>query len=107
MLSSQIRARSIIHRDLKPTNIFLDAHGDVRIGDFGLAVEQTAPVEDTSDTRANRDADASDLTSDVGTGLYVAPEMASRGAGAKANGQQQSYTNKACNRCSLRYCPTS
>ncbi|HKE90535.1 MAG TPA: protein kinase [Gemmatimonadales bacterium] len=30
-------ASGIIHRDLKPSNIFLDAHGRVRIGDFGIS----------------------------------------------------------------------
>ncbi|GKY90546.1 hypothetical protein MPSEU_000028300 [Mayamaea pseudoterrestris] len=32
-----VHSRNIIHRDLKPSNIFLDAEGNVRLGDFGLA----------------------------------------------------------------------
>jgi hypothetical protein len=70
----------------------------------GLAVEQTAPIEDAPPSTlaaSDHDADAADLTSDVGTGLYVAPEMASRGAGAKVNGQQQAYTNKVRPTCLL------
>ena len=30
----------MIHRDLKPSNIFLDADGNVKIGDFGLATAE-------------------------------------------------------------------
>jgi serine/threonine protein kinase len=28
---------AVVHRDIKPGNIFLDGHGNVKLGDFGLA----------------------------------------------------------------------
>lgn len=33
---AHIHAQKIIHRDLTPNNIFFDAQGDIKIGDFGL-----------------------------------------------------------------------
>jgi predicted Ser/Thr protein kinase len=53
-------ARDVLHRDLKPRNIMIDAHGEVRIMDFGLAV---IPSQ----------LDARDIGS--GTPLYMAPEQ--------------------------------
>ena len=53
-------ARDVLHRDLKPRNIMIDAHGEVRIMDFGLAV-----IASQLDKR------------DIGSGtpLYMAPEQ--------------------------------
>jgi len=62
---------NVIHRDLKPSNIFLDVQGEVRIGDFGLAVNQNvAEVEGSSGSMPI----SAELTSGVGTALYIAPE---------------------------------
>ncbi|GAA5921698.1 hypothetical protein JCM1841_007094 [Sporobolomyces salmonicolor] len=81
---------NIIHRDLKPSNIFIDVKGDVRIGDFGLAVNQGAG--DPADVFLSVDASADeiDLTSGVGTSLYIAPETMSRGRQDRA----VKYSNK-------------
>ncbi|RKP28083.1 kinase-like domain-containing protein [Syncephalis pseudoplumigaleata] len=76
-----IHNEGMIHRDLKPSNIFLDANGDVKIGDFGLAVLSQAGLDRA---RWNDDDDDDDDCSvanihgaGVGTALYVSPEVAS------------------------------
>ncbi|HVK07974.1 MAG TPA: protein kinase [Gemmataceae bacterium] len=58
--------QDLIHRDVKPANILLDADGNVRLTDFGLA----RAVDDTSLTQTGVIA---------GTPQYMAPEQA-RGA---------------------------
>ncbi|BGP00473.1 eukaryotic translation initiation factor 2-alpha kinase [Rhodotorula toruloides] len=80
---------NIIHRDLKPSNIFIDVKGDVRIGDFGLAVGSS----ETADVFLAQDGnmDESDLTSGVGTSLYIAPETINRGRQGRAT---KHYNNK-------------
>lgn len=54
----------ILHRDVKPANCYLDAHGEVRIGDFGLSHEQQ------SDLHLTHIGDV------LGTPLFMSPEQA-------------------------------
>ncbi|KAF9430611.1 hypothetical protein BGZ76_000773 [Entomortierella beljakovae] len=85
-----IHSQGMIHRDLKPVNIFLDANGDVKIGDFGLATSNAQVLSDlksqsqavtetilmsrsTSYDRAHDDGLS--LTTGVGTVFYVSPEV--------------------------------
>ncbi len=58
-------ARGIVHRDLKPSNVFLvaDERGGVKLFDFGVAKDLSAPVGEATDGQP------------VGSLLYMAPEQ--------------------------------
>ncbi|KAI0083455.1 hypothetical protein BDY19DRAFT_998561 [Irpex rosettiformis] len=64
---------NILHRDIKLNNIFIDAHGDCKIGDFGLATFNLDVVEPLDAPHPNFLSE--DLTLEVGTTLYIAPEI--------------------------------
>ncbi|WP_100403084.1 Stk1 family PASTA domain-containing Ser/Thr kinase [Bacillus sp. FJAT-42315] len=61
---------SIIHRDIKPQNILVDANGDVKITDFGIAMALSA----TSITQTN---------AVLGSVHYISPEQARGGMATK------------------------
>jgi uncharacterized RDD family membrane protein YckC len=63
-------SRGVLHRDIKPSNAFIDAHGVVKIGDYGISLSLTS-------------ADETRLTSAglfIGTPAYASPEQV-RGLG--------------------------
>jgi len=39
----EIHSRGIVHRDLKPSNVLIGYGGDVKIADFGIAIERSGP----------------------------------------------------------------
>ncbi|GMT31167.1 hypothetical protein PFISCL1PPCAC_22464, partial [Pristionchus fissidentatus] len=105
-----IHKQDMIHRDIKPMNILLDSKEHVKIGDFGLATRQYfskiakkggaeggvagGGAEQTGGDRKQ----SSDLTMDIGTELYMAPELfperSQHEAAAAAAAEDAPYTNK-------------
>ncbi|ODM97011.1 Eukaryotic translation initiation factor 2-alpha kinase 4 [Orchesella cincta] len=76
-----IHQQGMIHRDLKPVNIFLDSHDHVKIGDFGLATSSILPkyVLHKNEGPHSVDFHEDSQTGQVGTALYVAPELITKG----------------------------
>ena len=70
-------AQGVIHRDIKPGNIMLDARGDVKVTDFGIA-----RVTTTADTVAQTAAI-------LGTASYLSPEQAQ---GQPVDGRSDIYS---------------
>ncbi|MFS0574272.1 Stk1 family PASTA domain-containing Ser/Thr kinase [Sporosarcina sp. 179-K 3D1 HS] len=67
---SNAHHNGIIHRDIKPQNILMDADGNVKITDFGIAMALSATVH----TKTN---------SVIGTVHYLSPEQARGGMATK------------------------
>lgn len=75
-----LHSQGIIHRDLKPSNLFLDKAGRIKIGDFGLATRRDAIVLKPKGVQLVQQPDDFSLTSDIGTPVYIAPEIMSKTA---------------------------
>lgn len=61
MATKYLHEEDIIHRDLKPCNVLLDGNMNVKICDFGISIENYAPVNE--------------LRTRCGTLGYMAPEI--------------------------------
>ncbi|KAJ8673725.1 hypothetical protein QAD02_004987, partial [Eretmocerus hayati] len=100
---THIHQQGMIHRDLKPVNIFLDSNDHVKIGDFGLATTNilsslTQTLELEKESQMNEKGisydmdDLGSLTGQVGTALYVAPELSAQAAKAIYNQKVDIYS---------------
>ncbi|KAL0961127.1 hypothetical protein HGRIS_006101 [Hohenbuehelia grisea] len=87
---AHMSSHGILHRDIKLTNIFIDLNGNCKVGDFGLATSSLEAVDpsDLSSTLVQHD---SDMTLEVGTKLYIAPEIQNRRRGPRHSTRADSY----------------
>ena len=58
-----LHSKNIIHRDIKPQNIYYDANGDVKLGDFGISYLLNSTFNINENKRV------------MGTAQYLAPEI--------------------------------
>eukprot|EP01125_Pyxidicula_operculata_P015152 TRINITY_DN5117_c1_g1_i1.p1 TRINITY_DN5117_c1_g1~~TRINITY_DN5117_c1_g1_i1.p1 ORF type:complete len:1656 (+),score=455.46 TRINITY_DN5117_c1_g1_i1:21-4988(+) len=75
---NHIHSQGIIHRDLKPSNIFINRN-NVEIGDFGLATADSRSSKKRRLDKVSSSDNLSELTTGIGTPMYLAPEQEKKG----------------------------
>jgi translation initiation factor 2-alpha kinase 3 len=70
-----LHSKGMMHRDLKPSNIFFSHDGRVVLGDFGLVTRSS--VHNSCLTPRAEKQQQRQCTADLGTNLYMSPEMRS------------------------------
>lgn len=71
-----VHGKGLMHRDLKPANIFFNRDKQVKLGDFGLVTFKIGAPSDISKDVIHQMSNYDSLyTRDVGTILYMAPEV--------------------------------
>eukprot|EP00937_MAST-01D_sp_MAST-1D-sp2_P006133 g6133.t1 len=79
-----LHRRGIVHRDLKPGNVLLDERNQVKVADFGASREGMVG--------AARATNGATMTSNVGTPVYMAPELYTAGRLARYSGAVDVYS---------------
>jgi dipeptidyl aminopeptidase/acylaminoacyl peptidase len=69
---SAAHSKGIVHRDIKPANVMITSSGLVKVLDFGLAKQISAPSTDDSTVITG----LTDAGTVMGTSAYMAPEQA-------------------------------